>query len=472
MTNRHPFMTPLRTICFVMLTVPAARAAPVTTHPRLWFTQADLPRLRSWAVPSNPVWQGFSAALSQATANYNTKFFPGGAAAVPFPDTGGIDYTLYNVEGYAQFFAFASLVDPNVSSRPAHAQRARRLLMYAIAEAKKGVLTGAAFRDPQFSTFNRANYWGEAWGLTVDWLQASGALTAQDLADIRSVFLLWANILLTAYNHPEPVGVVNSPSLLVNGSSHRHSLNNYYAGHARLITMMALSFDAGTDPPLDTARPVMQLGNTIRSYLSNATGAWLYQQYAIYEEESKVRSVLGIPTGGKAIGLGNGGLSCEGFLYGLSMGYVAQTLLALETAGYGDAALTGPQAALIRSPFWDQMVSGFLHSSGPAPKIFPGYAYMGPTWEVASYGDLLRNYISLDSTDRFLAVGVLAQATGDAARAARCRWIMRDLTQGGAAQFSQRISNIWSDANISRCLLHFLLFDPALATPPDPRPAL
>lgn len=45
----------------------SAQAAPVATHPRLWVTQADLPRLRAWAVPSNPMYKsGLLASANQA----------------------------------------------------------------------------------------------------------------------------------------------------------------------------------------------------------------------------------------------------------------------------------------------------------------------------------------------------------------------------------------------------------------------
>jgi hypothetical protein len=37
-----------------LLSAPVAGAQPVTTHPRLWVTAQDPPRLRSWAVSSNP----------------------------------------------------------------------------------------------------------------------------------------------------------------------------------------------------------------------------------------------------------------------------------------------------------------------------------------------------------------------------------------------------------------------------------
>ena len=56
-----------------------AIAAPSQTHPRLWMTTDDMPRLRSWAVASNPLYQdGLLAAALTAKAyadehwNYGT----------------------------------------------------------------------------------------------------------------------------------------------------------------------------------------------------------------------------------------------------------------------------------------------------------------------------------------------------------------------------------------------------------------
>ncbi|HMG13822.1 MAG TPA: fibronectin type III domain-containing protein, partial [Saprospiraceae bacterium] len=50
----------------------ASNPKAVTSHPRLWFTQADLPKLQSWAVPSNPVYVALQVALATAITNYNT----------------------------------------------------------------------------------------------------------------------------------------------------------------------------------------------------------------------------------------------------------------------------------------------------------------------------------------------------------------------------------------------------------------
>lgn len=451
-------------------------AAPRTDHPRLWITPEDLPALRARANTGNPVWVAFQSALDQAVNTYDAVFFPGGQPAVPFPDDGHPNIVGEPVEAYAEIFAFASLVHPVVAQRASYAQRSRRLLMYAIDIAKLGVLPisqqPVGFRDAQFSTYNRANSWGEAWGLTVDWLQASGALTATDLADIRKVFLDWANIQLTAYNHPVPVGATNDPQLLANPANLRAALNNYYTGHMRQLTTMALSIDAADDPPLDPAQPANLLGNTLRSYIPNITGSWLYQQYAVYEQAAKVRAAYGLTGPNNTLGIGHGGLSVEGFLYGLSMSHLLDALECLHTAGYDDVALSGPQIELIRSAFWSQMVDGFLHSLTPSPKTDPTQAYLGPFYQFAGYGDVLRFYITPYNTDPFLALGVLDARLGNTARRDVCRWLVRETTQGGSGQFLSRIANIWGNDTASRTIKHFLLFDPALPVPVDPRPAL
>jgi hypothetical protein len=51
------------------------RAAPVGNHPRLWINSTDVPRLRSWAMNTNPMFQyGLSAAASTAKAHADVCF--------------------------------------------------------------------------------------------------------------------------------------------------------------------------------------------------------------------------------------------------------------------------------------------------------------------------------------------------------------------------------------------------------------
>jgi len=55
---------------------------PVSSHPRLWITPSDVPRLRSWATSSNPVYQnGLLPVLTQMVNAYTTQYFPNGTIA-------------------------------------------------------------------------------------------------------------------------------------------------------------------------------------------------------------------------------------------------------------------------------------------------------------------------------------------------------------------------------------------------------
>src|SRR5262249_6214222 len=133
-------------------TVPAATATPppvaapagssvplVTGHPRIWITAADLPRLRGWATPQNPVWQnGIVPAREQAISIYDKEFFPGGQPNPTWPDPGITNWVQHATEALAEFFAFLSLVDPDPTARAAHGNRAKNLLMHVIREAAKG----------------------------------------------------------------------------------------------------------------------------------------------------------------------------------------------------------------------------------------------------------------------------------------------------------------------------------------------
>ncbi len=456
--------------------------APVTAHPRLWLTQSDLPRLRSWATPSNPMWQnGLLVALNNAVSIYNTQFYPGGNPNPIWPDGGTSNFELYAAEAYAQFFAFMSLVDPSANARITHAVRARNLLMHAINTAVSGPEAASQpFRDPQFITFNRGNWWGEAWGLTVDWIydakdgNGDPLLTDSDKATIRAVFMRWCNDLLTAYQHPIPVGVQNSPSLLNDKTALRSAANNYFAGHMRNMTLMSMSVDPADDPPITSTASITALGNSLRSYFTEATGAWLYQQYATFEQSPQVISDYGLPANTTGLGMATGGLSVEGFLYGHSLGYLTEALLGLHTAGYDDPALIGPQAKLLQSSYWDKMVDGYLESITPISYTMPGYAWMGPIHQMMSYGDVQHFYLTPDHFATFGALAVYDQSISNTARLDRMRWFTTYALQGAETKlFTRAGSNIWGNALASDAILYFMMYDPARNFyPPDPRPSL
>jgi len=446
----------------------------LTTHPRLLITQADLPTLQAWAVPSNPVFVSLQNALNTAIANYNSFLFPGGQPNPNYPDNGGTTWSGYVSESYAEFFAFWSLIDPNVNNRPIHAQRARNLLMYVIDRAILGPSPGVPFRDPQFSMYDRSRVYGEGFGLTVDWIynakdaNNNDILTAADKAKIRTVFLRWCNEQLTAYNHPTPVGLLNDKQIQV---TNRWILNNYYSGHARNLTFMALSMDAADDPAVNQSLHFSALGNSLRSYIYNVTGAWLYQQYAQYEKPEIVAADYGIsPTG---LGMGSGGCSVEGSLYGESVGWVAQEVLALKKAGWMDENIIGKQAKLFSSDYWTKMVESMLHTAAPAAKVPPTQSYLGPVYFAANYGDLLRTWVTPELLDAVAPIGLIDMNTGsNQPRLDKVRWYARNVLQGGSGNLAQRISNIWPNCNAIFGIYYYLLLPPTDSNPPDPRPTM
>jgi Divergent InlB B-repeat domain len=461
---------------------------PVASHPRLWVTPADLPRLQSWATSSNKVYQqGLLPVLQQAVANYTTHLFPGGVANPSYPDPGDTQgYTGLLTEEWGAILAFNSLIDPNPANRILYAQYARNMLMYVMNQAALGTLSGAPFRDSLFATYNRANGSGEEWPLIVDWIynavdaQGQPILTAADKLTIRNVFMMWASKCETASttggDSPNPPGVMNSFQLLANNLPYRMAANNYYTGHARLMTMMALAIDPADDPAVVPGVPVSQLGNSLRSYLSDALGAWQYQQYAMYGDGPTVAAAYGIPGNptGAGFGLASGGLPPEGMLYGVSYANLLGGLLALQTAGFNNpayAGYTGPQIGMVNAPMWDRFVKGILTSLTPAPLIptSPGEGYLGQVYQFASYGDLLRFYVTPDYMGPFALLALLEQQQGQTTHLDTARWFDYNVVQGGPNAFYQRMNNPYSYIHT---ILYYLLYDPAVpaTSAADPRP--
>lgn len=93
------------------------------------------------------------------------------------------------------------------------------------------------------------------------------------------------------------------------------------------------------------------IGNTVRSYIYDVMGAWLYQKYAVMETPAAVAADYGVPNTTPGLGSMNGGMSPEGFLYGASMAHVIETLLAMHTAGWATPTLAGPQVRVV-GPGW------------------------------------------------------------------------------------------------------------------------
>lgn len=471
---------------------------PVTTHPRLWITQADLPRLQSWATESNPIYVAELNVLARAVGDYSACFpgaqmtdknpTPAGSgqfANVPYPDLGDTQgYQGILTEEDAMILAFHSLIDPSSSNRIAYAQAARNMLMYAFNLAALGHLAAAPgqpavpFRDPEFATFNRANLAGHEWALAVDWIYSAvdanqnPILTSADKAVIQNVFMQWANDSYGSLGlDPQPLGVTNNLALVTPGPN-RWASNNYYLGHARNMTMMALAIDPVDDPPVNAQLPASNIGNTLRSYILDANGAWLYQIYAMMGDPATVAAAYNLPNNptGAGFGLSSGGLPPEGFLYGESMGFVLADLLALQTSGFNNPEISGPQIGLIGAPIWDRYVTGFISSLTPAAQVNPTATYYGPVYQFAGYGDMLREYVTPDFMRPMALLALLEQENGSTQHLNAARWFVTNAPTGGEGTLISRVSQPWT-WGAADGLLAFLLFDPSAPTPTDPRPA-
>jgi hypothetical protein len=143
---------------------PSLPLSPSTSHPRLWITPDDLPRLRGWATDANPVYRDGLAVLAE---NMKADM---DAGTVPGKDGGDPLWEEFPTESYAELFSFMSLIDPDEAARADYAQRARTLLMDVINEAAKGQAEETPFRAPDFATNDRSRWCGESYGLTVDWI--------------------------------------------------------------------------------------------------------------------------------------------------------------------------------------------------------------------------------------------------------------------------------------------------------------
>jgi hypothetical protein len=435
---------------------PITPVTEVTAHPRLWIRAADVSRLRSWAVPSNPVYRdGLLALAERARARMDD-------GSVPGADDGGITWSPVFTETYAALFALMSLVDPDPTARQDWASRARTLLMTIIDAAALGVGPGK-WRGDGFSAYDRGRWVGESFGLTVDWIYPT--LSAADKRTIRRVFLRWAAenrdgypTVLTNHSHPElvPSGADrrNDPSLLDLQDPKRRALrygaNNYFLAHARNMFLMAAAFDAADDVP-DPLVPGDGAG-ALRDWAEEAIGTYLYVTDHLFRNDA------------------SGGISPEGQEYGCSLGFYLGFMLAMHTSGWDDTARFGDKVSLRNHPFFADMMPALLASHTPV-EVATTY---GLVHQLPWFGDGEQLYHQ-DPMSQLGPLALYDQLVGNADRLAAIRWWEVNVPPGGAAALLDRAS--MEDDGIIRSLLYFLVFDPAQPGNPasgpalDPRPA-
>ncbi len=459
---------------------PEADAAPPLEwgdHPRLVVSAADLPRLRAWAAPGNPMWTALQT-LKQAT-DHRVITLGRWHTDAPNIVTGYVcdkqttycdsGYTLTNdiTEEYALFYAFLSLLDGDPAQRDLHAGIARRMLMYVVNQCAQGLVPDAGgqvpFCNTRFAWWNRGNWAGESWGLIVDWIYPY--LTDADKAAIQKLFLLWSDVIvregqaLTTWAQlGRDLANLGDAGRLGARQNARHAWNNYNAGQVQHLVSLALSLDPEDDPP----RPELgTLYPTVRGYLDYIDrGNWL--QYHLFFGE----------------GEGSGGIAAEGpFGYGVdTLRGLATSRLILKSSGHEPPA---PQSGFADSPFWSRVADGLLASVVNRPRDTGGYA--GQVYEVANF-----NQTTTDVVPELFAAPLAAMAAYEArrpddpasvARHRKLLWMLTHLPPGGAARVYDRPSrtgNIYNGVGAWSSILHFLALDPAIDPQalPDPRPQL
>lgn len=414
-------------------------------HPRLFIRQSDVSRLRNWANANNPIWNDILYLANNAKADMD-------AGKLDNDDGYGDGNGSHRPESYAELFAFLSVVHSEANAREDYANRAYTLFMKIMNEAVKGGMKGQPFRGPEFAISNRASWFGESFPLVVDWIY--NKFTAQDKAIIRKVFLRWIQENLhantTAQEHPQPLGLINDPKLIDTAHKVRWAANNYYSNHARQVGLMAMAMDAEDDIPTDATDPV---AGTLRRYVGNAIGAWLYQIHHYEKTE------------------GAGGISPEGLGYGeLSMRAVAFLLLAMHTAGVDSPDTYGTQATMINSPYWhDEVANAYLNML--SPKAVIQESWVGPAYLPYLFSDD-DHYKNKDYIRVLGPLAIYAMNTGDTQQYSKLRWMIDNLPPGGVTNRSAMITSAFDSSSISLPIIYFLAVDPNAAPTVDPRPAL
>jgi hypothetical protein len=454
--------------------------SPAPGHPRLWVRAGDLPRLRSWASPQNPI---HAELVKIADKRFLEQDLDNPAMALGNPalktvlqDQGSDIYQADPTsEEYARLLAFLSLVSNDPGKKELYAHKAHDLLMKVINAAAACPLpkvkgNTVPFCSTGFLLRDRASFQGDAYATVLDWLYPY--FTAAEKATMQKVFLSWADELThamtTAANHPEPVGVFNSPALTSPVGKLRWAGNNYFAAHMKNLGLLALALDPADDPPKDPSQPEMALRNTVRSYLQVATGAYLYMTDYFFRHGGK-------PQDPKGPSQGFMGSAPEGSLYGPgAMGFVGQLYLALHTAGKDDPALLGPQVVWDGHPHWEKIGWAFLAGLEPSPSQGTTYVGKGPYHQIASYGEVNYESVTVDPILLFGPRGIWAYNTGKAAELNLVRFLEKNIPAGGPEHFLTRVAK---SANLHATLdgiFAFLLFDPTPQAPPltDPRPTL
>jgi len=130
---------------------------------------------------------------------------------------------------------------------------------------------------------------------------------------------------------------------------------------------------------------------------------------------------------------------------------------------------SGPQIQMIGAPVWDRYITGYFSSLVPTAQTYSSQPWLGPVYEFASYGDLLRLWVTPDFVQPVALLALLEQETGQSTHLNAARWFAVNAVEGGPNALLSRITAPYSYSSTDS-LLYFLLLDPSAAPAADPRP--
>ena len=255
--------------------------------------------------------------------------------------------------------------------------------------------------------------------LTADWLMAGGYLSAADMAQTRGFFATAAQsvIAITYTGERAAVGGYNSAAQFNTNSifdfdGQRAMGNNYTHSKMLYLVAAALTFNDTTtdDPPLAntcgaTRYQVCPDGTagSLHAYWTYFTGGMLYKDWAHMEDPGGepcrlTRRPIPICQVNPPAKIQRMAIECrvsetvaaesrsEGSWYQYSMKRLELAMLSIQSAGYNDPMLYGPQMSLATSSWWDmKAVSDLEFLTYSYNTNFPMFAYL-------STGDTLYLY--------------------------------------------------------------------------------
>ncbi len=480
-----------------------ASPTPTTSHPRLGgITAAMLPALRAKAVSSNPL---YMALLTNAVNAYNTdnqiwSWSCNGGSGQPNSDQ---TQTVKVWDAY--LFAFMSMIDPSDSTYNWGCYGRDIWVYYAIywqnplgSSYSPSTLASRQNDLNNGLTGNNGADSNEPYSLTADWLMAGGYLSAADMAQTRGFFETAAQsvIAITYTGERAAVGGYNSAAQFDTNSifdfdGQRAMGNNYTHSKMLYLVAAALTFNDTTtdDPPLAntcgaTRYQVCPDGTagSLHAYWTYFTGGMLYKDWAHMEDpgvtvpayQAAYSNLSGQPTcedstNGDRVpcfGDGRGGESVEGSWYQYSMKRLEVAMLSIQSAGYNDPILYGPQMSLATSSWWDmKAVSDLEFLTYSYNTNFPMFSYF-------STGDTLYLYrMPADfNAQAWMMVGDADLGRTD--RTATLEWPLIFTSVGGVNDLlPYDLRNDFASANAIPMFLSFPAADPTTNPPADPRPS-